>query len=313
MAGATDKLKEQAGLIKKPATIQQLMEAMKPQIALTLPRHLTPERMVRVALTAIKTTPKLMDCEPQTILACVMLASQLGLEPGVLGQCYLIPYGKTCTLVPGWRGLLDLVNRAGKASCWTGAVYRGDEFDWQLGSNPSLTHRPTGDDGELTHVYAVGRIKGSDWPIIEVWPIAKVTRHLNRYNKVGERHYAKANSGNFEMYARKVALLQVLKYVPQSIELATAYKVDAAAEMGTQKMSIADVKEAIEGTIEFSPAEIASSIQEGEVIAIDGKVMESAKILGLNSQEIHDGLTVFNGDQAAYLASLNSRIDQQNA
>lgn len=248
--GATEALKEKAGLVKKPMTIIQLLESLKPQVALALPKHLQPERMIRIALTSLRTNPKLMECDPQSIMASIMLASQLGLEPGVMGQCYLVPYKGTCTLIPGWQGLLDLVNRAGKATAWTGAVYQGDEFEWQLGDNPKLTHRPCGDEEKLTHVYAVARAFNSPYPILEVWPIAKVLRHRDKFNKVGERHYSYAN---MEMYARKVALLQALKYIPRSVELATAYNIDAAAEVGQQKMQINDVKEIIEGSLTFEP------------------------------------------------------------
>ena len=57
-------------------------------------------------------------------------------------------------------------------------------------------------------------------------------KHLTTYNKVGNRHYALSSENNFEMYARKVALLQVLKYMPASIELANAVDVTNAAESG---------------------------------------------------------------------------------
>jgi recombination protein RecT len=246
MASAVETLKEQVGIQKKPITILELLESLKPQIALALPKHLTPERMVRIAITCLRTNPKLAECEPQTILASVMLASQLGLEPGVLGQCFLVPYKKTCTLVPGWLGILDLVSRAGKATAWTGAVYNGDEFSWALGDRPYVTHRPCGDETQLTHVYAVARTRGSDYPIIEVWPMEKIVKHRSRFNKVGDQHYS---YNHFEMYARKVVLLQALKYVPRSIELSTAFNLDAQAEMGTQHLEIKDVPDFIEGKV----------------------------------------------------------------
>ena len=81
----------------------------------------------------------------------------------------------------------------------------------------------------MTYVYAIGRINGSQYPVIEVWSIAKIKRHLARYNKVGDRHYAHTN---LEMYARKVALLQVLKYMPASIELQKAIDVSNAVDSG---------------------------------------------------------------------------------
>lgn len=246
MASATETLKEQVGIAKRPITILEKLESMQPQIAPALPKHLTPERMIRIAITCLRTNPKLAECEPQSILASVMLASQLGLEPGVLGQSFLVPYKKICTLVPGWLGILDLVNRAGKAVAWTGAVYKGDEFDWALGDKPFVTHRPCGDETQLTHVYAIARVKGSDYPIIEVWPMAKILKHRDRFNKVGDSHYS---YNHFEMYARKVALLQAVKYVPRSIQLATAFELDASAEMGTQHLEIKDVPQIIEGSV----------------------------------------------------------------
>lgn len=259
MAGATEALKEQVGIAKRPITILDKLESMKPQIAAALPRHLTPERMVRIAITCLRTNPKLAECDAQTILASVMLASQLGLEPGVLGQCFLVPYKTTCTLVPGWLGILDLVNRAGKATAWTGAVYAGDEFDWSLGDSPYVRHRPCGDETTLTHAYAIARVKGSNYPIIEVWPVEKVWKHRNRFNKVGEKHYSYTHP---EMYARKVALLQALKYVPRSVELATAFQLDATAEMGEQNLQIKDVPSIIEGATFQSEPQVEQVAEE---------------------------------------------------
>lgn len=263
--GAVDSLKESSGLAKRPITILGKLESMKPQIAAALPRHLTPERMVRIAITCLRTNPKLAECDAQSILASVMLASQLGLEPGVMGQCFLVPYKdhKTkqmiCTLVPGWLGILDLVNRAGKAAAWTGAVYAGDEFEWSLGDSPFVRHKPCGDETQLTHTYAIARVKGSAWPIVEVWPMAKLLKHRERFNKVGDSHYS---YNHFEMYSRKIALLQTLKYVPRSIELATAFQLDATAEMGEQNLQIKDVPSIIEGATFQSEPQVEQVAEE---------------------------------------------------
>jgi recombination protein RecT len=205
---------------------------MKPQMALALPKHMSADRMARLALTAFSTSKALQNCRTDSILSSLMTATQLGLEPGINGQGYLIAYKDTCTFVPGWKGLVDLVARAGRATVWTGAVFQGDQFDYQLGDEPFCRHKPGDSDGNFTHVYAIGRVKDAQMPVIEVWTRGKVTKHLNQYNKVGGKHYALANENNFEMYARKVALLQVLKYMPASIELANAITVSHAAEAG---------------------------------------------------------------------------------
>lgn len=214
------------------AAFSRTLERMKPQMALALPKHMSADRMARLALTAFSTSKQLQACKTDSILASLMTATQLGLEPGINGQGYLIPYKDTCTFVPGWKGLVDLVSRAGRATVWTGAVYHGDKFDYQLGDKPFCHHKPGDSEGDFTHVYAIGRVKDAQMPVIEVWTRGKVRKHLDQYNKVGGRHYALTSENNFEMYARKVALLQVLKYMPASIELANAIAVSHAAEAG---------------------------------------------------------------------------------
>lgn len=214
------------------AAFSKVLERMKPQMALALPKHMSADRMSRLALTAFSTNKALQNCKTDTILASLMTATQLGLEPGINGQGYLIPHKDTCTFVPGWKGLVDLVARSGRATVWTGAVFQGDKFDYQLGDEPFCRHKPGDSEGEFTHVYAIGRVKDAQMPVIEVWTRGKVNKHLSQYNKVGNRHYALASESNFEMYARKVALMQVLKYMPSSIELNNAMAVSHAAEAG---------------------------------------------------------------------------------
>ena len=212
-----------------------LLQKQKAQIALALPKHLTADRMCRLALTAFSSSRQLQACDPKSIISSIMLASQLGLEPGVNGQGYLIPYKTTCQFVPGWKGLVDLVSRSGRAVVWSGVVRSGDFFEYELGSAPFIKHKPEGDDadGDFTHVYACGKVKDSEMPVIEVWTKARVLKHLAKFNKQGDRHYALADGKkNFEQYAKKVVLLQVLKYMPQSIEIANALAASTAAELG---------------------------------------------------------------------------------
>ncbi len=215
-------------------TLSTFLDKYKGQIANALPKHISPDRMVRLTMTAFSQNKALQDCDLHSIFGSVVVAAQLGLEIGVGGQGYLVPYKGKATFVPGWQGLVDLVSRAGRATVWTGAVYRGDDFDWALGDRPFIKHRPgDGGDGwrDISHVYAVGRVNGSEYPVIEVWTMDRVVRHLNKFNKVGARHYALEKDGqNMEMYARKVVLLQVLKYMPKSIEVQRAVDVATAVD-----------------------------------------------------------------------------------
>lgn len=286
---------------EKPKDFPSMFTAWLPEIRRALPKHLNADRMSRIALTAFRRTPKLAECDPRSVFAAVIQAAQLGLEPDMLGRSYLIPYAQNkktdkgwtktmeCQFVPGWKGLVDLMNRSGQGSAWTGAIREGDFFEYQLGDSPFLKHRPTGDDGTITHVYAIGRAKGSDWPVIEVWSMPAIWKHRDRYNKVGERHYSYANP---EMYARKVVLLQVLKYMPCSPELATAMALNDSAEIGEQHI---DLKDAIAGTWE--------SAGDGEVIDHDTGEVQGAPAATAGAPAAATQMTVI--DAIAKLASFS--------
>jgi recombination protein RecT len=212
-------------------TVQRYFEQHKGQIVAALPKHLNADRMARLAMTSLSQNRALSECSAESIFGAVIMASQLGLEIGVAGQAYLVPYKGKATFVPGWQGLVDLVSRSGRATAWTGAVFEGDEFDWALGDSPFIRHKPCGENNPklLRYVYAVGRVNGSQWPVIEVWPIDRVWKHRDHMNKVGTRHYSFENP---EMYARKIPLLQVLKYMPKSIELSAAVDLANKTEHG---------------------------------------------------------------------------------
>lgn len=282
-----------------------LLEQYKNEIVRALPRHLNGDRMSRIALTAFRRTPKLGDCDPKSVFAAVIQASQLGLEPDTLGRSYLIPYGKECQFVPGWKGLVDLTNRSGNATTWTGAVFNGDEFDYALGDRPFVSHKPGEefDIEHLTHVYAVGRVKGAEWPVIEVWPIGRVKKHLARYNKVGKRHYA---FENMEMYARKVVLLQVLKYMPASAEMAAAIALNDAAEVGNQGLT---VKDAIDGTWAPIPDAVEDEAENGNGLPECAAESFEKQKAGWRKQIIENKKTV--AELIAFIESRETLTEEQ--
>lgn len=267
-----------AGAAQEQKSFPQMLGAYKNHLALALPKHMNADRMARIALTAFRQNPQLEQCSPASIFAAVIVGSQLGLEPGVMGQAYLVPYKGECQFIPGWQGYVDLVSRAGRASVWTGAVFEGDDFDYELGDQPYLKHKPCGENDvkKLLFTYAIGRIKDAAVPIIEVWPIKKITAHRDRFNKVGGRHYS---FQHFEQYGRKVALMQVLKYMPKSVELAQAVDLEVAAERGSQ--GLVDPKTVIEGSWTPPPAPASDGF---DLDAAKASVAAAASVADLNSR-----------------------------
>ena len=134
--------------LTKSMSIKDLIKAMEPEIKKALPAVITPERFTRMALSALNTTPKLSECTQMSFLAALMNAAQLGLEPNTpLGQAYLIPYnnkGKLeCQFQIGYKGMIDLAYRNPQMQIISAqTVYENDEFEYELGLDPKLFHRP---------------------------------------------------------------------------------------------------------------------------------------------------------------------------
>ena len=147
-------------------TIRELIMQMKDQFALALPRHITPDRFMRVTLTAINKNPKLMQCTKESLLACLMDCSALGLEPDGR-KAHLIPYNNrknntvVCTLIVDYKGMVDLARRSGDiADIHADVVGENDKFEYSFGTEGKLVHRPclTG-RGKVIAAYSFVKLK----------------------------------------------------------------------------------------------------------------------------------------------------------
>lgn len=203
-------------------TIAAYLEKMKPEFEKALPGHITADRMARVALTTIRTNPKLLECSVPSLMGAVVQAAQLGLEPGLIGHCYLIPFRNNKTnqtevqFIIGYKGMIDLARRSGQIeNIYAHAVYEKDTFEYELGLNPKLIHKPsTGRRGEIKYVYAVAHFKDGGYQF-EVMDIEEIERRKKRSKS--------ANNGpwvsDYEEMAKKTVIRHMWKYLPISIEV----------------------------------------------------------------------------------------------
>ena len=101
-------------LATQKTEIRSLMDSdeFREQIAKAIPAHLTPDRFLRVALTAMNRNPKLFQCTRESLFQCMLDCSAVGLEPDGR-HAHLIPYGKDCTLIIDYKGLLAMARRNG--------------------------------------------------------------------------------------------------------------------------------------------------------------------------------------------------------
>lgn len=225
---------------KQPQTIKDYINAMSGEIAKALPQVMTPERFTRIALSAVSNTPKLGNCTPQSFLGAMMNAAQLGLEPNTpLGQAYLIPFenrkkGITeCQFQIGYKGLIDLAYRSGEVKMIDAqTVYENDEFEYELGMDPVLKHKPARTNrGNPIYFYATFKLTNGGQGF-QVMSIEDVQDHAKKYSKT-------YNNGpwqtNFEEMAKKTVLKKLLKYAPLKTEFVKQVTSDE-----TIKTSISD-------------------------------------------------------------------------
>lgn len=121
-----------------------MMDKLKPQFAKVLPKHITPERIVRTALTCVRQNPQLLRCSPESFIGALFQASQVGLEPGgPLGLCYLIPYKNECQFQISYKGYKELCYRSGNVSfIGAYAIRKDDELELHYGSDGQFKYKP---------------------------------------------------------------------------------------------------------------------------------------------------------------------------
>jgi recombination protein RecT len=210
-------------------TVYDLLEQQKTQIARALPKHMSAERFARIVLTECRRTPRLMGCTPESLLGAVMLSAQLGLEPGPLGHCYLLPFRNTrngtteVQFLIGYKGLIDLARRSGNIeSIVAREVCEHDEFEFEYGLDERLVHRPAlTDRGNPIAYYAVAKYRdgGHTMMVMSLDDIA-ARRARSRAKDSGPW------VTDFDAMARKTVIRAMASYLPLSIEAAQAVLAD---------------------------------------------------------------------------------------
>lgn len=289
MAEASRKTAAEAG----SATVKKFFEANRGTLEALLPKHFDSERMLKLALGALRTTPKLAGASLSSLLGSVVTCAQLGLEPNTpLGHAYLLPFDKRekrdgqwvttetqVQVIIGYKGMLDLARRSGQiVSIAAHEVCEGDDFRFAYGLEEELVHRPAMKDrGAVIGFYAVAKLQGGGYSF-EFMSTDEVN-HIR--DKAAEKNRAKKdNQGrpiitgpwldNYVEMGRKTVLRRLFKYLPISIEsLAFASAIDGNAvaaaapldevvfDVSQQQDTPASVDQETGEILESAPAQIA--------------------------------------------------------
>lgn len=239
---STDELKGAVSGKKsaKPQNINELSQFLAGrmgQIKSVIANKLTPEKMARIALNELRGNDylaKIAIQNPGSFVNAVVQASHLGLEiGGALGQAYLVPFKGEIKMMPGYRGLISLARRSGEINSINAeVVYANDVFDLELGLHTKVTHKPKldGDRGEPKLVYMVAHFKdgGSHFEWMTVEEVMKIKGRSSAVKSGKETPW---DTDRDEMI-KKTVIRRGWKYLPMSIEMQDAEKIQTADDLG---------------------------------------------------------------------------------
>lgn len=260
----------------KPKSDGQLfadwLATRKDALAAVLPRHLTADRLLKLALAAGIRQPKIFKCTRESVWLSLLTAAQLGLDcGGALGSAYLVPFNNNkkdangnwqkvleCQLIIGYRGMIDLARRSGQIeSIKAVPVFKGDTFTVVRGIDDTIEHVPDPNGSEdpksLAFVYCVAKFKGGGYHL-EVMSRKQVDMIRAKSKSKDDGPWVT----DYVQMALKTVVRRAFKWLPMSIELQT--KLDEIAEK---------VPDAVGDIIDSTASEVVNT-ETGEVTEDNG-------------------------------------------
>lgn len=306
---------------EKPKTIAGLLTdpAVKAQLAMALPKHMTADRLARIALTEVRKVPKLAKCDQTSFLGAIMQCAQIGLEPGgALGHAYLLPFdrrekvngtwktvGTDVQLIIGYRGMIDLARRSGQiVSIEARTVHAKDEFEVEFGLESRIVHKPAweaADRGPVTFVYAVAKLKdgGVQFDVMSRAEIETIRNNSQGYKAAMDaaKRYDKEPTGtpwltHFDEMAKKTVIRRLFKYLPVSIEIQRAVGLDEMADRGVSQDNALVIDGEFSHVSTREDDEAAAAVAAGDGAESSQQMTPAEVIAAINDAKDIDSLDV---------------------
>lgn len=285
-------LKRTSTMVAKDAgigSVKKFFESQKETMVAVLPKHMGADRMLKLALGAMRTTPKLMQCRTDSLFGAIVQCAQLGLEPNTpLGHAYLLPFENRTKgitevqIILGYKGLIDLARRSGQiVSISAHEVCEKDHFEYEYGLEEKLVHRPAlGTRGNVVAFYAVAKLVGGGYAF-EVMSAKQIEeiRDASQNYKFAKDKTKTVWGQHFVEMGRKTVLRRLFKYLPVSIELATAAALDDKSSRGESQ----GLDEALSGEFSVVDTEAQGYQEQEQIDTSTGEISRNDQpALGLN-------------------------------
>lgn len=131
----------------------------------SLPSHIPAERFTRVVLTAVQRNPELLECDRGTLFNACLRAANDGLLPDGAEGAIVVrkdrKKGKTANWTIMVGGIRKKVRNSGEIATWdTAVVCENDAFEFELGDEPFIRHRPALENrGKPIAAYSICTLK----------------------------------------------------------------------------------------------------------------------------------------------------------
>lgn len=233
-------------VVTMPAALSKIsfktdIERWAPQIEKVCYKGFTPDRVFVAAVDAAVKEPKIFAATPTSIYLALSRVARWGLDIG--DTVYLVPldvkvskrgepdrYATTVQAWPDYKGLKALAIREGIVRGMDEfVVYEGDSFDYQLGLDARLSHKPTSDPskrGALVGAYTIIRLPYGE-RTFNYLPIADIeTTRAKSKSWSPEKGYKLCPP----WYAKKCAVRDYLNRQPKQGALREALAADDTEE-----------------------------------------------------------------------------------
>ncbi len=252
-------------LVSNRLSINNALKAKKEVIATLLPAGVDPQRFMQIAYQCIANNPDLMDCSPESIIMAVSQGAQLGLSfDKVLGQGFIIPYGKKAEFMIGYRGLIQLAYRSERiVKIYSEIVHDKDEFEIVDGTEQRIVHRRRFDidranEDEWKGAYAVAVTR--EGVTFSVFLTASDIMSRKLRSKSAKAAYSPWKSDPAEMW-KKCPIRALSKVLPLSAETEPAIRAAIEDEYRDAGVEMPSAPELPPGAIEVEPA-TAAAVEE---------------------------------------------------
>lgn len=196
--------------------VRGTLSKMSNEFQSALPPQIPVEKFIRTTLTAVQMNPALLDTDRRSLLGSCMKAAQDGLLCDGREAALVIFKGQAQYL-PMVGGILKKMRNSGEiASIGAHVVYEGDHFDYSLGDDEQITHKPLliGDRGKPIAAYAIAKTK--DGAIYrEVMSVAEIEKVRNASRASGNGPWVQW----WDEMARKTVIKRIAKRLPSSADV----------------------------------------------------------------------------------------------